>query len=358
MSSASTSPRVEQGAGGVVERADVLLAAAGEVDRVRGRGGRGQAGAQLRRRSPGRGRAARGPPCARGRPRPRRGRRRRRGPRCAGPRGRPARSRPSARSIDLLRRAHALDPGGAAGGVDGGRVARQRAGVRADGARGRLGALDREQDDVLARARGRPARPPRTRGRRGSPRRRRRSARSRRARRGRGRGRRPRGRPGCRARRSARSRGRASAASSPSSSARLPLCETSADRARREVSGRELELRARVEDADAVRPEQDGAGGAHAGRERRVARAARIAVGLAGGDRDDRPGAGGERVVDRLLDRGGRDGEDDELRGVGELGERAVRGAAEDLAAAAVDEVHGAAGARRGSRRARASCPT
>ena len=35
------------------------------------------------------------------------------------------------------------------------------------------------------------------------------------------------------------------------------------------------------------------------------------------GDPDQRPGAGGERVVDRLLHGGGRDGEDDELRGLG-----------------------------------------
>ena len=148
--------RVEQGAGGVVERADVLLAAAGEVDRVRGRGGRGQAGAQG-----GDGRRAEG-----GQLEARRVREAGRDPAVAAAVGEdrdaPSRRPPGAQQalgeVDhLLRRAHPLDPGGAAGGVDGGRVARQRAGVRADGARGRLGVLDRQEHDVLAGGAARPA---------------------------------------------------------------------------------------------------------------------------------------------------------------------------------------------------------
>ena len=48
---------------------------------------------------------------------------------------------------------------------------------------------------------------------------------------------------------------------------------------------------------------------------------------------------GGDRVVDRLLERCGRHGEHGELDRPGQLQQRAVRGAAEHLAAAPVDEV-------------------
>ena len=65
---------------------------------------------------------------------------------------RPVRREARQRAVDeLLRRRHAQDPRRAAGGLDRGRVARERTGVRGGRARSRLAASGREQDDLLAR---------------------------------------------------------------------------------------------------------------------------------------------------------------------------------------------------------------
>ena len=73
---------------------------------------------------------------------------------------------------------------------------------------------------------------------------------------------------------------------------------------------------------------------------RRLARPAARVVDLAEPrrDRHDRARAHRERGVDRLLERSGRQRDHDELGLAGQLGERAVRLAAENLAALAVDE--------------------
>jgi hypothetical protein len=113
-----------------------------------------------------------------------------------------------------------------------------------------------------------------------------------------------------------------------------------ADRAAREVVGDELELGGRVEDPEAVGPEHAHARRADAGGEGKVPRAPGVAVLLAAADGHDRPRPGGDRVLHRLLERGRRHGEDRELDRAGELAQRAVGRPAEDLAAAAVDEVH------------------
>ena len=64
---------------------------------------------------------------------------------------RPVRREARERPVDeLLRRRHPEDPGRAAGRLDGGRVARERTGVRGGGARSRLAAAGGEQDDLLA----------------------------------------------------------------------------------------------------------------------------------------------------------------------------------------------------------------
>ena len=107
-----------------------------------------------------------------------------------------------------------------------------------------------------------------------------------------------------------------------------------ADRARRQRVGSQVELPGRVEDAETVRPEQHGAGGADAIDDRPLA-----LVPDPGGDRDDRLRAGGERLVDGLLEPCRRDAEHDELGRCGQLGERAVHGEAVQLAAASSDEV-------------------
>ena len=196
--------RAQQRRRRAVERAHVLLAAAGQVDRVADRRRRRQPGAQLR------GQRGAGP--RHGEPRllgERRG-----DPAVAAAVGEHRDPAPGERAgaeqpvggVDQLgRRPHALDPGRGAGGVDRRAVGRQRAGVRGDRPRRRLAVRDRQQDDRLAR-RARPRR--RTRGRRGRPPRRPRSAPSRDGRRTRRRAPGSRRRPGCRPRRSARTRAR------------------------------------------------------------------------------------------------------------------------------------------------------
>ena len=129
-----------------------------------------------------------------------------------------------------------------------------------------------------------------------------------------------------------------SAASSETSSARFPLCETSpidpAGSRRREV-----ELRSRVEDAHAVRPDEHRAARAHALDDGALAPLPLLAdLAEAGRDGDDRARPGLDRRVDGLLEDGRRHG-DDELRLVREVGQRAVCLPAEHRLAGAVDEV-------------------
>src|SRR5258708_27238695 len=82
-----------------------------------------------------------------------------------------------------------------------------------------------------------------------------------------------------------------------------------ADLAGREIDPRrEIELRVAVEDAEAVRPEQDRVGVADA-----AAECALLRLADAGADADDRAGADVERLVVRLLERCRGDARDDEL---------------------------------------------
>ena len=249
----------------------------------------------------------------------------------------PARAQEAVGQVDqLVRRAHPLDPRRAAGGVDRAAVAGERAGVRAHRAGGGLGVLDPEQHDRLPR---------RDRGRR-----------------------RRRERPpvaevlgvegdqlgrvvgGERAdevgrleidlvarRDEAREPERGLAGQQPQLQREVAALGDQADRAGRQRVGDELEARRGVEHPEAVRPEQRHAGLAHARPARGLARPA-------GGDRDDRPRAGGDRLLDRRLDCRGRHRDHDQLGGIGQLAQGAQRRAAQHLAAAVVDEMHGAAG--------------
>jgi hypothetical protein len=116
------------------------------------------------------------------------------------------------------------------------------------------------------------------------------------------------------------------------------------DRPGRELVRGQPEIRGRVVDAEAVGPEQHRAGIAHASDELPLARARLVAaLAEAGGDPDQRPGAGGERVVDRLLEGRRRHGDNHQLGRVRQLGQRAVGAAPEHGPALAVHQVHGAA---------------
>ena len=235
------------------------------------------------------------------------------------PAARGTRAQQPVRDVDqLLRRIHALDPGGAAGRVDRGAVRRQRAGVRRDRTRGRVRMLDRHQHDRLARAR------------RGL------------------------GRPRERApiaevldvdrdqlgrvvvgevadqlghldvglvadgdeAREAESRVRGDHAELQRQVAAL---RDESDRPVREVVRDQLELGAGVEDAQAVRAEQHDVRRARPLGQRAVARAARVAVRLAGGDHDERPHADADRLVDGLHERARRHREHGKRRRLGEL---------------------------------------
>ena len=113
-----------------------------------------------------------------------------------------------------------------------------------------------------------------------------------------------------------------------------------ADRPRRELVGGQAEVGARVVHAQAVRPEQHRTGRAHPLHQRPLAQL-RLGAQLAQarGDADQRPRAGGERVVHGLLEGRRRDGDDDQLGNAGQLCERGVRRPAEDGAALSVDQV-------------------
>ena len=189
----------------------------------------------------------------------------------------------------LLRRVHAQHAGRAAGGVDRGAVGRQRAGVGEDGARCRVRVLDRHQQHGLAGPR------------RGLARRRERA-------------------PvaevldvdgdqlGLRVageladqlrdldvglvadRREAREAEPGARGEHPDLEREVAALRDQPDRPARQVVGDEVELGGGVEDAEAVRAEQHGAGRARPVGERAVAHAARVAVGLARRDHDDARG--------------------------------------------------------------------
>jgi len=101
---------------------------------------------------------------------------------------------------------------------------------------------------------------------------------------------------------------------------------------------REIELGIAVEDAETVGTEQHRVRSPDA-----LAESPLLRLPEAGADADDRPGSGGERIVDRLLEEGRGHAGNDELRRVGQLAERPVGRAAEDLAAVPVDETDGTA---------------
>ena len=132
-----------------------------------------------------------------------------------------------------------------------------------------------------------------------------------------------------------------------------------ADRALRELVRGDAEVGARVEDAEAVRPEQHRTGIAHPRDQRPLARL-RLGAQLAepGRDADQRPRAGGQGVVDGLLEGGRRDRDDHELGHPGKLAERPVRRPSEHAAAVSVHQVDPGGGARPEAHRDRASCPT
>ena len=117
-----------------------------------------------------------------------------------------------------------------------------------------------------------------------------------------------------------------------------------ANRPVRVVVGRDVELRERVVDADAVGPEHDGARLAHVCDERALPDAAGIApLGEPRRDHDQRARTLGERLLDGLLEArlGHRD--DDGLDRLAHLGEAREQRMPVDLAPATVDQVHGAA---------------
>jgi len=115
------------------------------------------------------------------------------------------------------------------------------------------------------------------------------------------------------------------------------------DRARLELLRAELELRSRVVDAEAVRADEHGARRTDALDDRALARRSFLAhLAETGADEDDGLGPLFEGLVDCLLDTRLRDGDDDELGRLGQLRNRRERLPAEDLAALAVDEEHGA----------------
>ena len=81
----------------------------------------------------------------------------------------------------------------------------------------------------------------------------------------------------------------------------------------------DLELRLGVEDAQAVRPHEDGAGGPDPVTDRLFPAGAVFSrLAQAGAQHDDRPGACRKGVVDHLLERRGLHGHDHEIGWLGQ----------------------------------------
>jgi hypothetical protein len=113
-----------------------------------------------------------------------------------------------------------------------------------------------------------------------------------------------------------------------------------ADRARGHGRGGQLEALRRVGDAEAVRPEQHGARRADAVHDGGLPRGPLLPqLGEPGGDGDDGLGAGGQRVVHRGLEAGGRHGEDHEVDGLADVRNKAMGRLSEHALATAVDQV-------------------
>ena len=112
-----------------------------------------------------------------------------------------------------------------------------------------------------------------------------------------------------------------------------------AEMARDEVARGEVELGLAVVDPHAVRPDENGARGANALHDGLLSAAAvRGALPEAGGDRDDRPCARGQRAFDGLFERARRNREHHQLGRLRQLVEGAVRLLPEHGSARAVDQ--------------------
>ena len=112
------------------------------------------------------------------------------------------------------------------------------------------------------------------------------------------------------------------------------------DRARRQRAGHELQLLSGVQHAEAVGAEQHRARVAHAHRQLDVERGPGVGVGqlAAAADGDDRARSAGQRLLHGRGQGGERHRDHDELRRLGQLGERSVAPAAEHLTGAVVDQ--------------------
>ncbi len=113
---------------------------------------------------------------------------------------------------------------------------------------------------------------------------------------------------------------------------------------RRQHLAAQLQARRQVLDAGAVRSDHDRPGGAYPADRLGLHRGALGAqLAQSGGDRDQCAYAGGERVVDRGEEAGGRNAQRHQVdAGVGsELAQAAYGGPAEHRATPAVDQVHG-----------------
>ncbi len=112
------------------------------------------------------------------------------------------------------------------------------------------------------------------------------------------------------------------------------------------VGGQE-EVGGVVGQAQAVRPDHHGTGGAHPLGDGLLPGAPGVTgLGEPCGDRDDRPGPAPQGLVDGVLETGGGHGDDREVDGLPYRAQAGRRGAAEDGAAAPVDQVDGAAPVR------------
>src|SRR6478752_2637937 len=112
------------------------------------------------------------------------------------------------------------------------------------------------------------------------------------------------------------------------------------DRPGRQRCRRELELARAVEDAEAVRPHEHRSRCAHPLNERPLVRGSLPPeLGEARSDRYERPRAGRQRVVDRLLEPVRWHAEDDELGRLRQLFERAMDAHPVHLAAVPADEI-------------------